>query len=259
MTNWYYYNTSGEKIAATSKQLKELAQQGIITPETIIETAEGKSAPAGKVKGLTFAETKQPEAEQMPNNDPSANVIPAQTMSETPKQWFAFTKTIVIGGATILGVLLAVTVLAICFSSSYEQMGEAFMVLCCGTFCILIGIGIRQYAVFCTKNDSEDARQVYVGCGTGCLGFCILLFIVVCFAAIDIGMLTEEQWNQRQAELAHEKQQQAEQQAEQRAAQQREEARQLEQRVLQNLEIREQQRREQREREIMRQWRELTR
>jgi len=62
MTNWYYYNASGEKIAITGKQLKELAQQGIITPETVVETEEGKAAPAGKVKGLPFAETKLPEA-----------------------------------------------------------------------------------------------------------------------------------------------------------------------------------------------------
>lgn len=64
MVNCYYYNKSGEKISVTGKQLKELAQQGIVTPETVIETEEGKTAPAIKVKGLTFAETKQPETVQ---------------------------------------------------------------------------------------------------------------------------------------------------------------------------------------------------
>ena len=62
MANWYYYNEDGEKIEVTSKELKQLALQGVITPETRIETEEGKTAPARKVKGLTFAETKQPEA-----------------------------------------------------------------------------------------------------------------------------------------------------------------------------------------------------
>ena len=38
----------------SGKELKELARQGIVTPETIVETEEGKQAPARKVKGLTF-------------------------------------------------------------------------------------------------------------------------------------------------------------------------------------------------------------
>jgi thiol-disulfide isomerase/thioredoxin len=59
MANWYYYNENGEKIEVTGKKLKELASQGTITSETIIETEEGKSALARKVKGLTFLETAQ--------------------------------------------------------------------------------------------------------------------------------------------------------------------------------------------------------
>jgi len=56
MTNWHYYSESGEKIEVTGAQLKALALKGIITPETLVETEEGKTAPARKVKGLTFAE-----------------------------------------------------------------------------------------------------------------------------------------------------------------------------------------------------------
>jgi TM2 domain-containing membrane protein YozV len=62
MANWFYYNASGEKIEVTGAQLKALAMKGIITPDTTVETAEGKNAPARRVKGLTFAETVQPEA-----------------------------------------------------------------------------------------------------------------------------------------------------------------------------------------------------
>ena len=46
MANWYYYNEDGEKIEVTGKELKDLAKQGVITPVTMIETEEGKSAPA---------------------------------------------------------------------------------------------------------------------------------------------------------------------------------------------------------------------
>ena len=53
-TIWYYTNEKGEKISVTGGQLKWLAKNGKITPETIVETESGKTAPAGKVKGLTF-------------------------------------------------------------------------------------------------------------------------------------------------------------------------------------------------------------
>jgi len=59
MSNWFYYNEKGEKIAVTGGQLKGLAKAGLITPDTIVETEEGKQAPARRVKGLTFSETVQ--------------------------------------------------------------------------------------------------------------------------------------------------------------------------------------------------------
>jgi len=64
MSTWYYYNESGKKIAVTGGRLKGLAKTGLITPDTIVENAEGKSAPARKVKGLTFVAITQPEPTQ---------------------------------------------------------------------------------------------------------------------------------------------------------------------------------------------------
>ena len=60
-STWYYYNEQGERIGVTGGQLKELAKTGLITPETIIETENGKSAPARKVKGLTFGVALAPD------------------------------------------------------------------------------------------------------------------------------------------------------------------------------------------------------
>jgi hypothetical protein len=62
MANWYYYNESGEKIEVTGGQLKGLAKSGVITPDTMIETEDGKTAPARKVKGLTFGDSVQSES-----------------------------------------------------------------------------------------------------------------------------------------------------------------------------------------------------
>lgn len=64
MTTWYYYDSKDRKVGpATGEQLKEFAKNGRITPETIVETEDGKTAPAGKVKGLTFAVAILAEAE----------------------------------------------------------------------------------------------------------------------------------------------------------------------------------------------------
>ena len=54
MAKWYYYNEVGEKISVTDKELKSLASSGQITPDTLIEAEDGKTAPAGKVHGLKF-------------------------------------------------------------------------------------------------------------------------------------------------------------------------------------------------------------
>jgi hypothetical protein len=81
MANWHYYNEKGEKITVTGGQLKGLAKAGMITPETVIETEDGKTAPAGKVKGLTFVETKQSETVQ-----PVPTVVPIPlTVPATPQ------------------------------------------------------------------------------------------------------------------------------------------------------------------------------
>ena len=63
MANWFYYDGNGQKQGpVTGGQLKGLAKAGMITPETVVETEEGKTAPARKVKGLTFVEAGQIEA-----------------------------------------------------------------------------------------------------------------------------------------------------------------------------------------------------
>ena len=81
MANWFYYNENGEKIEVIGGQLKDLAKQGVITPGTMIETEDGKTAPARRVKGLTFADTKQPETNIEKPSSTQETFVTATTIS----------------------------------------------------------------------------------------------------------------------------------------------------------------------------------
>ena len=76
MATWFYTNEKGERIAVTGGQLKGFAKAGLITPETIVETEDGKKARAGKVKGLTFPELS---VETSLLSDDEKNVVPVVT------------------------------------------------------------------------------------------------------------------------------------------------------------------------------------
>jgi hypothetical protein len=59
MANWYYHDQTGKKCGPVdSGTLKTLAIHGIITPETMILTEDGRESLAGKIKGLEFPQTR---------------------------------------------------------------------------------------------------------------------------------------------------------------------------------------------------------
>lgn len=78
MSNWYFYDKNGNKVGPIkSVAIKALSRQGLITPGTIIENEAGKSAMAGKVKGLEFpnpSATASP-VEQHPESAPKKLLI----------------------------------------------------------------------------------------------------------------------------------------------------------------------------------------
>ncbi|MDR0328793.1 MAG: ankyrin repeat domain-containing protein [Planctomycetaceae bacterium] len=81
MAKWFYNNENGEKIEVTGGQLKGLAKAGQITPDTIVETEDGKTAPARKVKGLTFVEAIPPEKQPTESEPTVAPPIAPDTPS----------------------------------------------------------------------------------------------------------------------------------------------------------------------------------
>jgi len=177
MAKWFYYNEQGNKIEVTGGQLKGLAKQGLITPETIVETAEGKSAPARKVKGLTFgvalspelapkAETSEPEVYGVSPPKPPVEVNPftvappvvAKPVEEKP---FAVPMPIVnqvvssVEPATAQGVLDA---------DAEHSGGSSWKVTVIGAVLILIVGGIAWQ--FLARNENSrppaDTRVVEV-------------------------------------------------------------------------------------------------
>ena len=72
---WYYYK-DGEKINVTSRQLKELAKEGLITQDTIVEDKTGRSIQAKRVKGLKFAETPPIDEESIEFSDEESIAFP---------------------------------------------------------------------------------------------------------------------------------------------------------------------------------------
>ena len=78
MANLYYYDSNGQKRGPVSfEQLKQLALQGVVSPETKLETEEGKTGQAKNVKDLTFPETAiqepiQPESATTDQATPEA-------------------------------------------------------------------------------------------------------------------------------------------------------------------------------------------
>ena len=52
MTNFFYIDAKGRKWQVDDQKLKELVAQGIITPDTELETDTGQKGKAGQIKGL---------------------------------------------------------------------------------------------------------------------------------------------------------------------------------------------------------------
>ena len=88
MAKWYYIDESGEQRCVSNRQLKWLAKQGKITPQTMLENESGRIVPARKVQGLTF--TEHPETE-LPESDPFLTPLPLppplpKTLADPPHE-----------------------------------------------------------------------------------------------------------------------------------------------------------------------------
>ncbi len=153
MSNWYYYNANDEKVGPVSATaLKDLARQGFITRETKIENTNGRTAVAGQVNGLTFAETKQvetpppvetefygfasstggfdfpgltSEGPATADYDPFANTAPVAPHALPPsKQPSTLTKPVVLIPACIGGGMVLMFLMMLPFTTIFGSMKE---------------------------------------------------------------------------------------------------------------------------------------
>ena len=146
MSNWFYYDNNGQKQGpVTGGQIKELAKAGTISPDTIIETEEGKSAPARKVKGLTFSQkttcsvslpsqhvSQEPIAVPFPvKNSKESQIENPSPHTEKPNPAYAL---------SILGLLL---VSIICLTVGLLSGDAVFLGVGCILFLISFGFLVK--------------------------------------------------------------------------------------------------------------------
>ena len=78
MAKWHYHNESDEKVGPIrGRDLKQLAQQGIITPQTRVEDKQGRTALARNVTDLPLYEAAPPKP--LPPN-PVPQSVPAPSL-----------------------------------------------------------------------------------------------------------------------------------------------------------------------------------
>ncbi|MBR2694129.1 MAG: DUF4339 domain-containing protein [Thermoguttaceae bacterium] len=77
--DFFYFDADQRLGPVNAAQLKALALQGIITPDTVIE-AGSKTLPARKIKGLEFGSPAPPPVEEVPFDDPAE----AETLGSAP-------------------------------------------------------------------------------------------------------------------------------------------------------------------------------
>jgi hypothetical protein len=101
MANFFYYDTNGQKQGLfTSQEVKALAEQGIITPGTALESDSGHRGVASQIKGLfpvvpassqNYGTTVQPQSPAVPMTAQGsfAARCPEVDLSVIPVKWQA--------------------------------------------------------------------------------------------------------------------------------------------------------------------------
>ena len=142
--DWYYYDENGEKNGPYSvPEIKDFVKRGIITRETTIENANGRSALAGTMKGFDFPPEPESEIEPEQYNvyEPERTFLPVrfeplvQTVQVPPPSVYLF--------CTNCGNSVSEQAAA-CMSCGARPVGHK-------KFCRKCGAGLNSEQVVCIK------------------------------------------------------------------------------------------------------------
>lgn len=90
MPNWFYYDESGSRNGPIpTEHLKQLADSGVILPDTIIESDNGQKAYAKNTKGLFTVREPATKKMETPLPAPPLPETPV-SVSPLPPQWFYY-------------------------------------------------------------------------------------------------------------------------------------------------------------------------
>ena len=117
---WYYCDEDGNKQGPfTSAELKQLARVGAVWPSTQIETGDGRTSVASKIKGL-FPEP--PPILATTDNMPVPVAVPLPPSTETPAKGKTVSQAVI--GGVACGVLVPCLLLATFFRSHESPAPE---------------------------------------------------------------------------------------------------------------------------------------
>ena len=92
MSNFFYFDQHNQKLGpVTEEQLKELAAQGAITPQTPMETDTGHKGVAGQIPGMTFGTAAPNPFAQQPPPSPFSQRSQVPSASVTQSSGTSFT------------------------------------------------------------------------------------------------------------------------------------------------------------------------
>jgi len=166
---FFYLEKTGEKRGpVNSAQLRALAANGILTPETVI-IAGGRNLPARKVKGLEFAVPVPPVvSEPEPEPYPIADPLPAPEPTPAPTPSTVFTS----GGTYVDTSVSATAPEPSGKIASRKQKARDNLewwvtsLTAIAGFEIILGI---IGGVFCIIRGVEDGADALIGTGVGAI------------------------------------------------------------------------------------------
>ena len=156
MANWHYFTEDREKIGpVTGKELKELVQQGTITPDTFVEDPQGRTGLAKHVNGLKFPDTETTTPEPFIATPspfvPAAQTVPVPPVTPSPSADSPFGRILASGNGEgnsaiflywamyIIGAVVCTPILAIVGFNAGDPVCITLTILCPIT-CLVYGL-----------------------------------------------------------------------------------------------------------------------